>query len=253
MEPGQATNPKPFQFSLRTLLFIVTLCVVGMAIVKSLGVNLLLEFSGLALSGCFIFGLALALVHFDRVASRLPLWTTFILIPGLYGVLTFAFYIFGEAIDQPHPEYMEGNWLSRGAAAAGGVCVFIGIVVFGITAIDAAVQKGRPQDRAYYPRLTNLQSGLALLHVRLILIFGGALILVYYGITVVEVFASAQRPSGWQWPPKRVFLTCQMIWGLLWLADCAARPRHGTMAAAIGYLVITTLATPVIGFGVMRE
>jgi hypothetical protein len=246
------TNPPRFQFSLRTVLAVVTLCAVVLAAVKTLGMKLVLGFSGLGLSCGFVLLLALALIPLDRAMSRLSYLASAIFTPFLYGALGFAFFIFGEAIDQPHPDYAEGNWLTRGAV--GGIS-FMFLAAMGmliLVTIDAAVQGSRTADGAYYPRLANLWRGLNLLHVRLILIIGGTLIVGYYAMTVVEVWSSAQRPSGWQWPPKRVFLACHFLWGLLWLADCASRPRLGTMTAAIGYLLLSLLMLP-MGFGVLRE
>ena len=243
------SNPTRFQFSLRTLLAVVTLCTVALSFITTLGRELVLGFSGLALSCVFVLLLALALIPFDGLVSRLPYWTAFIFTPILYGGLTFAFFLFGEAIDQPHPEYLDGNWLTHGAAEGSQFAPIIAIGVLIMIAIDAAVQGSGPRDRAYYPRLGSICLGL--LHVRLILIIGGLLIVGYYATTVIEVWSANQLPGGWVWPPKRVFEACQFLWGLLWLADCASRPKRGTMAAAIGYLFVMLLLPT--GGGVLRE
>ena len=238
-----------FQFSLRSLLMVVTLCAVALSAVKTLGLEIALGFSGLGLSCVFVLLLAFLV---NSAVSHLPHLASFIFTPILYGGLAFAFFVFGETIDQPHPDYAEGNWLTRGATSGIAFFLFAAVAMLIVVAIDAAVQRGRPRDCAYYPRLSQLSRGLDCLHVRLILIIGGTLIVGYYAMTVVEVWSSAQRPSGWQWPPKRVFLACHFLWGLLWLADCASRPRRGTMVAAIGYLLLSLLMLP-MGFGVLRE
>ncbi len=250
-KPSMTTPPR-FQYSLRSLLIVVTLCAVVLAVIKSIGMEIIVEFSGLAFSCAFVFLLALALIPLDKAVSRLPNCATLIGIPVLYCALPFVFYILGEAIDQPHPEYAEGNWLTRGVAAAGEFTLPIAVVMSVLVGIDAAMQRNRPRDNAYYPRLSSLRHGLDLLHVRLILIVGGTIIVGYYAMTVVEVWSSHQRQCGWVWPPKRVFDTCNFLWGLLWLADCASRPRRGTMVAAIGYLLLSLLMLP-SGFGVLRE
>jgi hypothetical protein len=245
------SNPPRFQFSLRSLLAVVTLCAVALAATKTLGLEIILGFSGLGLSWVFVLLLALALIPLDHAMSRLPFWASVISTPILYGCLAFAFYLFGEAIDQPHPVYAEGNWLTRGAAQGIAFFPFAAVGMLILVAIDSAVQRSHPRDSAYYPRLINLWRGS--LHVRLFLIVGGALILGYYAMTVVEVWSSAQHPSGWQWPPERVFVVCNLLWGLLWLADCASRPRCGTITAAIGYVCLALLILLPLGFGVLRE
>ena len=241
-----------FQFSLRTLLSVVTLFVVALAVITTFGMELVAGFSGLVLSCIFVLLLALALVPFDSMGSRLPYWTSFAFTPVLYGGLNFAFFLFGEAIDQPHPEYSDGgSWLTHGVA---NICQSIPMLVAAmivIVVVDAALQSSRPRDGAYFPRLVNLWRGLRLLRVRLLLIIGGLLVVGYYATTVIEVWSACQKPCGWVWPPKRVFAVCQFLWGLLWLADTASRPQRGTMIAAIGYLLCLMLLFPADG-GVLR-
>ncbi len=243
--------PPRFQFSLRSLLMVVTLCAVVSAAAKTLGLELVLGFSGLGLSCGFVLLLALALIPLDSALSRMPYLASVIFMPILYGGLTFIFFIFGEAIDQPHPDYAEGNWLTHGVAEGIPLVVLAAIAMLILVGIDALIQRSRPRDAAYYPQLSNLWHGP--LYVRLILIIGGALILGYYGMTVVEVWSSCQRPCGCVWPAKRVFVVCNLLWGLLWLADCASRPRCGTIMAAVGYVCLATLILLPLGFGVLRE
>jgi hypothetical protein len=70
-----------------------------------------------------------------------------------------------------------------------------------------------------------------------------------YADSVLTDWLVHHRPHGLVWPPKRVFETCQFLWGLLWLADCASRPRRGTIVAAIGYLCMVLLFFPTGGIG----
>ena len=188
----------------------------------------MLGFSGLAWSCGFVLLLALAFVPFDRVVSRLPYWVSFIFTPILYVGLSFAFFLFGEAIDQPHPAYQTGTWLAYGVAQFHMEMIAIAVVgMLIVIAIDAVVQTSRPRDRIYYPQLLNVWRGLGLLHVRLIVIIGGLIIAGFYADTVVAVWRASIGPVGWVWPPKRVFEACLKLWGLLWLADCASRRTAG--------------------------
>lgn len=240
-----------YQFSLRSLLIFVTLFACALALVTTLGIELISGFSGLLLSCVLVLLLALALVPIDWVISRLPYWTTFILTPTLYGGLAFAFYVFGEAIDQPHPAYLDGsNWLTHGTAFGGQLILPIMAGMFVLVAIDAALQRNRPRDGAYYPRLRRVWHGLGSLRVRWILIIGGLLVVGSYTDSVISIWSAHHSPGGWVWPPKRVFAACHFLWGLIWVADCASRPNRGTMVAAIGYLCMTLLLP---SGGVMRE
>jgi hypothetical protein len=247
------TKSNRLQFSLRTLLVGVTLCAVGVAIVTSLGVEFTLAFSGFAFSCVFVCLLVLALAPLDLISSRLPYSTNFILTPLLYCILAFAFFMFGEAIDQPHPIYAHGNWLTSGVANFIQFIPIFAVAALILVAIDAAVQRGRPRDSAYFPRFSTLWRGLSSIQIRLVLIVGVSLVLGYYAVSVIDVWSAQHSRAGLIWPPKRVFVTCCFLWGLLWLADCLPRPRRGTMAAAVGFLCLTFLLLLPLGFGVLGE
>jgi len=247
-------NPPRFQFSLRTLLAVVTLCALGLALVTTLGLDLVLGFSGLIFSCGLVLLLAFALVPLDRVLSRVPYFVSFILTPVLYCALAFAFFLFGEAIDQPHPEYAEGDWLTRGLAHSLQIAPLIAAAMLLLIALDAAAQIGRPKDPAYYPRLASFWHSLHSLGPRLLLIIGASLVVGYYADSVISVWSANQLAGGWVWPPKRVFVTCHLLWGLFWLVDCASRPGGGTIGVAIGFLcMVLFLLMPLLGFEVVRE
>jgi hypothetical protein len=180
----------------------------------------------------------------------LPYWISFVFFPILYGGLFLAFFLFGEAIDQPHPAYFDGStWLTRGVSEflkLDMVAVVAGMLL--TIVVDAVAQRNRPRDHRYYPQLLNIWRGRRLLHVRLILIFGGLLIVGGYADSVAAVWGAQQGPHGLIWPPRRVFEACYMLWGMLWVADCASRPNGRTMAAAIGYLCLGILL-PTGGLG----
>jgi hypothetical protein len=247
-------NPKRFQFSLRTLMAVTTLCAVGLALLTTLGMDVLLAFCGLIFSCGFVLLLALALVPVDRLVARMPYLVSLILTPVLYCALAFAFFLFGEAIDQPHPEYAEGNWVTHGVLQFLKFAPLIAAVMLVLVVLDASAQISRPKDRVYYPQIVRLCHGIHSLSVRLVLIVGISIVVGYYGDTVIAVWSAEQVASGCVWPPKRVFVACHLLWGLLWLLDCTSRPYGGTIGAAIGFLCIALfLLMPALGFGVLRE
>jgi hypothetical protein len=241
-----------FQFGLGSVMIGVTLIAVILSAGKTLGWEFLPGFSSLAWSIAFTLLLVLALSPLDKCLSRLPYWTSFILTPILYAILNFTFFLFGETIDQPHPVYLDGStWLGRAVANGLQLTPFVVIATFIIMVIDCAMQRSRPRDGAYYPRLANIGRGLGSVRVRLILTIGLLLVVGCYAPSVIEVWRANHSPGGWVWPPKRVYVASHFLWSLLWLADCQSRPNRGTMAAAIGYLAMTFLLLP--ADGVVRE
>jgi hypothetical protein len=230
------------------MLVFVTACALALSVFTTLGLELGVGFWGLASSCGFVLLLAVVVMLLDRAVSRLPDWSSFIFIPILYGALGLAFFLFGEAIDQPHP---DGGWLARGAASSVQFITPIMAVMVVLVTIDGALQPSRPRDRGYYPRLASVWRGLGSPHVRLILIIGGLFVIGWYAQSVIAVWSANQSHCGWVWPPKRIFAACQLLWGLLWLADSASRPHCGTMIAAVGYLCATLLFGP--PGGVLRE
>jgi hypothetical protein len=245
-------SPNRFQFGLGAVMIGVTLFAVILSAAKTLGWNFLPGFSGLAWSIAFTLLLAWVLMPLDQFLSRLPYWTSFIVAPILYAILNFVFFLFGEAIDQPHPAYLDGStWLDHAVANGLQFTPYVVIATFIIMAIDCAVQRSRPRNGAYYPRLSSVWLGLGSVRVRLVLTIGLLLVIGYYSPSVIEVWRAHQSPGGWVWPPKRVYAACHFLWSLLWIADCQSRPNRGTMAAAIGCLVMTYLLLP--NGGVVRE
>jgi hypothetical protein len=247
------TNPPRFQFSLGSLLAVVTLCAVIMAAVKTLGLELVLGFSGLASSCGFVLLLALALVPFDSAISRLHDWKLFVFTAILFYGLDFAFGLFDAAVNQPHPEYIDGGqitnaWVLRAVAGSAAAAPLPAIFLLIPVAFNFESPRGRRWGHAYYPQLANVRRGLRLLHVRLILMIGGLLVVGYYAATVIEV---SSKRCGIVCPPERVWISCHLLWGVLWLADCASRPNRDIVKVAIGYLCITALFLLLFGFGTM--
>jgi len=236
------------QFSLRSLLTGLTVCVVAAAIAGALGWELIAEFSKGAVSLGAVLLLALSLIPFDGILAKLPFAVSFALVPIGYCGLAFTFFVLGEAIDQPHPIYTGSvTWLSVAIEHALRELPLFAIATPFLVGVDAVTQCGRPRDRGYYPRIVNVWRSLAVWKVRWVLIAGGLLLGGMYASTVIDVWSAHHQPHGLIWPPKRVYETCLLFWGLLWLADCVARPRGGTMAAAVGYLCFFVLV--VLGRG----
>ncbi len=230
------TNPARFQFSLSNLLAFVTLCALLLAAAKTLGWGFFHGFSGLAWSCGFVLLLALALVPLDWATLRLPYWKSFIFTAILFCGLDFAFLLFDAAINQPR-HYSAQEWLAQVAAASAFAAPLAPIFLLIPVILHLEPRTSGPKDRAYYPRLANVWRGLRLLKVRLILMVGGLLVVGYYAATEIEIL-SAHRHESLNWFPPRVWISCHLLWGLLWLADCESRPDCGMMKVAIGYLGI---------------
>lgn len=249
------TNPTRFQFGLRTLFGIVTLCAVVLGVGKALGLEVVLGLSGLAWSCGFVLLLALALVPLDRAVSRLGNWASFVFASLLFCGIAFAFLLLDAAVNQPHLFYLNDRqvryeWLARALVSAATALPLTAVVTLLPVVIHMESRTSHPRDRAYYPRLANVWRGLGLLRVRLILIVGSVLVLGYYAGTIMEV-QSAQRVCGIVWPPPRVWISCHLLWGLLWLADCTSRPNRGMVKVAVGYLCIAVLFLLLFGFDTM--
>jgi hypothetical protein len=170
------------------------------------------------------------------------------LTPVGYFALTFAFHVLGGAIDQPHPRYVKGNWLSHRLEQSPGVALSFAILMAILVPLDLRLQSvyspGTPKDLAFGPRLFQLRSWITKYPARFIVIVGFVLLAGYYTSTVLEVWRAKIRAGGLVWPGEQVFVSCLWAWGILWVADCTARPHRGTLAAAAGYLFNVVLITP---------
>jgi hypothetical protein len=234
------TTPPRFQFGLSSLLAVVALCAVVMAAAKALGPEIVLGFSGLAWSCGFVLLLALALIPFDSAISRQSDWKVFVFSAILFCGLEFAFSLFDFQVNQPqrYCSPFNGEWLLRAAVSA--TAAPLAAIFLLIPAIlHPESRASAPKDRAYYPRLVKVWRGMGLLHVRLILMIGVLLVVGYYAATEIQVLRSAE----WSYcrtavPGPRVWISCHLLWGVLWLADSASRPNRGMMKVAVGYLCI---------------
>ncbi len=246
------TDPPRFQFSLRTLLMVVTLYAVALGAAKAIGLGLALEFSGLAWSFIFVLLLALSIVPFDRTISRLEGWRLFAVTAILFCCLNSAFFLFDAVVNQPHYVVVFGyeqgiEWLTRAVAGSAVTTALTAIFLLLPVGFIFALPKLRPKGHAYYPQLANVWCGLGLPHVRLILMIGGLLVVLYYAVTIIQVSWPQQGGYVRSLPP-RVWISCHLLWALLWLVDCTLRPNRGMLIVAIGYLCVAILILLLCGF-----
>jgi hypothetical protein len=212
---------------------------------------LVMAFFAVVCSVGLVLVLMSALSLADRGVSRLPFVARLLFIPVAYYFLAYGFYLFGG------PEYHREAWLIASAAitesATWGKWFAYAISILVTTDVLIQSRLGFRRvtdvDTAYYPRLANVRASLTRPWPRLILIVGFLALFMYYAITVARLsprFGGSSLPWSpsllvscyyFSWPPEQMFVCCALAWGILWLADCACRPRHGTICAAIGFLL----------------
>ncbi|HEV3136504.1 MAG TPA: hypothetical protein VGZ26_01345 [Pirellulales bacterium] len=249
MSEAQQPRRHLLQFNLGTLLAWLTVIGLGLGAVKAVGLSVVLGFSGLFLSCLFVPVIVLCLWPLASILSRWHDSVGVVIAPLVYGAVGITFFMFGEAIDQPHPSYVSGNWFTVGMNN--------GLPMIPLFAIGGLICAGpdamSPLKTAVpFPDFGVLLGAAAQSKGRLMLILGFAPILAYYSLTVAEVLVSNEIPSGLQWPPKRVFVSCLFLWGLLWLVERSFRSTKGAVLGPIVFLVLSLIQLP-IGFGVLRE
>ena len=180
------------------------------------------------------------------------------LMAALYFAISAMFHFLGGAIDQPHPVYENGNWVTQRMPQLIQWSAMLAIVMFILVCIDLAIQhcssQAMTKDLAFFPRFWKVHEFLKPLGGRLLLISCAGLLALYWGQSLIAVWTWREINSGWVWPPERFFVTCLLAWGLLWIIDCFSRPRHTTIFAAVGLTLFTLLfLLPIIGVGILRE
>lgn len=180
-----------------------------------------------------------------------------VLTPVLYFALGFGMHLLGGAVDQPHPEYLEGNWFTHRVGSSAQYGVALAVVMAVLVLVDLAAQYARrrqgPVDLAYYPRPGGIRRCFAVVPARLTLVAGFLLLAGFFASTELELRAVEMGAGGWVWPPERVFFVCLVAWGVLWLADCLPRPGYGTVVAASGFLLLVLLCKDAYYGGMLRE
>jgi hypothetical protein len=167
-----------------------------------------------------------------------------VLTPLLYFALGFGLAVLGGAIDQPHPLYVQGNWFTHriGRSVEGGA--WLAVVMAVLVGLDLIAQRARGvarEDVAYYPRLGGLRRCLSAMPARIVLVAGLLALAGWFVHTELELRVVEMFAGGMVWPPERVVAAGLVVWGLLWLADCLARPDGGTIVAATGFLLLALI------------
>ncbi len=220
--------------------------------------------TALTYSSALVLALLGALSIADWGITRMPFLARALLVPLIYYVVAIGFYLFGGPNDQlPNPGTF-GAWLTYrlvDSAALSNAAMWgarFAEAMLILVALDLLVQsrfgfRGLSEaDTAYYPRLASLRASLSFRSPWLVLIVGFLALTGYYAMTVARVstvgtdlrlkwlpaliFAWPWWSVG-KWPPEQIFVCCSLCWGVLWLADCMARPRRGTICAAIGFIL----------------
>ena len=181
-----------------------------------------------------------------------------VLMPTLYFALGFGFHVLGGAIDQPHPLYVDGgDWFTKRFDRSIQTGVLLAILIGVLIPIDLIAQHLRrgasPKDLAYFPRPGGIVRCLWVMRARLTLVAGFLLLVGYFVGTELELQLHKMGAGGLVWPPERVLFTCLVAWGLLWIADCLARPDNGTVVAAMGFLLMSLLCSPGYYGAILRE
>lgn len=176
--------------------------------------------------------------------------------PPLYFVLTAAAHLLGGVIDQPHPQYQEGTWLTHRLEQSIDWASCIAVAIMVLVPLDLMGQYAQKCDTrmnvTYYPNPLNLSRWWSTKSARITLVAGVLLLAGYYASTVIAMTGARMGSDGIIWPPERVFLCIMWGWGIIWLADCFTRPGYATMVAAVGYLCFMLLIAP-SGLGILRE
>ena len=170
--------------------------------------------------------------------------------PLIHGLAAMAFYLVGVIVDQPHPIFLSwGGWpalaVYEGSREAGLFAALVAVVV----CCDAIRQR---RDHVFFADGRSILPAMRLPSVRMAIVIGTVPLLLYFGLTVVDMTLAHERPCMLIWPPPRVYMSCLWWWGLLWLVDCWGRPKKGTIGAAICFLILVCLYAAAT-LGTLRE
>jgi hypothetical protein len=162
----------------------------------------------------------------------------------IHFALGFALFILEGMIDRPSAMYGWRNWLTAVIPAASGFGAFIGVLAAILVPFDIAAQVRRKVvrlDLAYYPRPAGLRRCLAELPARMFLTVGLLLLAGWLVHTQLDLMLRHALP------PPRILAAGLVAWGILWLADCLARPKGGTFVAGTWFLVLALFIAWTIG------
>jgi len=218
------------QFTLKSLFLLLSLTAPLTAAI-AVEPKLVIGCWGFVLSAVVVLLSAAAVVPLDRALSTWPWWATLLATPALYLVVSLVFFATGEVADQGGLFILDVIHFPIMVALASPVLVFI----------DTCFQTKLPTDRAYYPRIQNASNVLSSFRSRWVMVIGVAILFGCYATTVVRVIIAEELQGRMVWPPLRIFVTCHLLWGVLWVVDCSSREDRGTIVAAVGYLLFVGL------------
>lgn len=240
------------RLTLSNLYLVLALCALILGVGYGMGPEFALGFSGFVFSFAFVLLMMLAVERFDRLLPDVTRATAFFRVPLFYCGLQLSFFMFGVAIDQRHPDYVVGHWITVALTHFLPIFSVIGGLALVVVTIDVASQKPNPSSLVYYPQMAGLRSALKRFDIRLLAVISSMLIFCYYTTTVINVWREQQGPST-VWPPARVAITCGLFWGTFWIADCLNRPKQSTLIAAIVYVGIHLMLLQTLGANIIRE
>ncbi len=204
--------------------------------------------SGLVLACGAVVSMLLAAGMVRKYFVRLRPVTAFVLSPLFVSVICAAFYCFGELVDQPHLRAF-----SHIAHDATWHAFTISIPITAIMSCDALLQRqSMSKDIIYFPTWRSLLASLYKPAGRLIFIAGMAIVASNYILTIAEEARQEAFAGGALRPPQRVFMSCILLWCILWIVDCWGRPSKGTIVAAIGLFVLCCALASITGMDFVR-
>jgi hypothetical protein len=170
----------------------------------------------------------------------------------VYFAGTLASLIVDEAVTQPHPVYLEGNWLTNGIRGSFSWALLVSASI-AVVLIIGVFSQTWPADTAFYPTFADLRKIPHLVSSRMVVSSGILLVAGYWAWTALAVWEGSLRPHGLLWPPHWFFASTLYLWNVFWLAGCLTRPRFGTLVASLVFSAWTTIATIPLAYGMVRE
>jgi hypothetical protein len=167
----------------------------------------------------------------------------------VYGLLVLVLYLLDRAFTERFSTF-------DATVAEGVVWSFwygAGILVFAMADVLVRAFQARPSDDfRYYPVLRGPRVLVRKAGSRLILISGAFVLAGYWTYMGIQIWAEGQSPHGNMLLPPMIFHSCLLTWGIGWTADCARRPRGGTIVAAALFTAWTVFLT-VVDTGIVLE
>ncbi len=249
---ARRTFPRPVRISVVIIALLAVVSVTALQLWRYAELRDIARFAGF-LFACLAVAVGVwAISPLKALLLRLTPWKACVLAPFVLGTACMLFSVFGELADQPYLRHLESYRLRHAADEALRSGCLLGVTSVFFVLLDFMRQPSVRRDVIYFPTYRSVMTSLRTPAGRLLLVLGVSIVCVYYGLTVARQ-AHDEHFGGFAWPPKRVFLSCMLLWGVLWVVDCWARPHKGTIVAAVGFLAVFGWITPLLGFGFLRE